>query len=220
MKTRQDAIRVFAKLGELVDELYSEYSTGGPLHITTDDGNVEDHSLVFCFQQVHNGQYPEHIQNICVGILHELMLMTEPQRVIWWIEKSIEEEGLDPTYLAVSVRDGIVERVSNGGYDERILSRPMDGEEQKVLWEGLDQLRARQKSEILSGHDSSILALLVQSQSLTSDDKQRILGTLNGRALEIARAITGEEKNPKENIRKAADGFITWAKGLNSVAKI
>jgi hypothetical protein len=95
MKTREEVQHSFDNLRELTDELYINNPTGGPLHITTDDGNIDDGSLVFCYRELFNSDHSVLTQSICKAILHELMMMTEPQRVIWWIEKSIEEDGSD-----------------------------------------------------------------------------------------------------------------------------
>lgn len=66
----------------------------------------------------------------------------------------------------------------------------------------------------LTGRESSILALLAQSRGLSAADKKRILGSLNGQALRIARCIVGLTKNPSASVRRAADGFIDWANKL------
>ena len=33
---------------QLIRALYAKHSAGGPMHIVTDDSNVDDHSLEFC----------------------------------------------------------------------------------------------------------------------------------------------------------------------------
>lgn len=66
----------------------------------------------------------------------------------------------------------------------------------------------------LSGREASLLALLAQSQSLTSSDKRRILSALDGDALEIAQAILGQARRPRGAVRDAAKGFKDWADGL------
>lgn len=52
-----------------IDELY-DYpgcSTGGPLHIVTDDGNVKDAHLEFCEEQL--GEWPTDVQETAYGII-------------------------------------------------------------------------------------------------------------------------------------------------------
>lgn len=68
--------------------------------------------------------------------------------------------------------------------------------------------------ESLTGREATTLALLAQAQHLSNSDKRKILNTLTGRALRIAKAILGETKHPSKSIQAAADGFISWAKAL------
>lgn len=70
----------------------------------------------------------------------------------------------------------------------------------------------------LSGREASVLALLAQSQSLSDADKRRILSALDGQALKIAQAITGQTKHPAKSVRKAADGFRAWANRLSAAS--
>lgn len=67
----------------------------------------------------------------------------------------------------------------------------------------------------LNGRESSILALIAQSQNLDLMCQQRLLKSLTGDALLIAKAMLGITKRPKRKIAKAANGFQTWADGLN-----
>lgn len=79
----------------------------------------------------------------------------------------------------------------------------------------------------LSGREASVLALLAQSQSLSAAEKRRILSSLEGQALKIARVIVGQTKRPtkmfvgrtKRSTKavRAAKGFRAWAKGLSPV---
>lgn len=66
----------------------------------------------------------------------------------------------------------------------------------------------------LSGRESSLLALLAQSMSLSSAHKKRILRKLNGVALKIARIIIGIEQHPEKYNKIVAEGFMEWAKSL------
>jgi len=73
----------------------------------------------------------------------------------------------------------------------------------------------------ISGREASILALLAQSPNLSASDKQRILCSLDGRALKIAKALVGETARPAKSIKDAADGFSAWAQRIaNSMKKI
>jgi hypothetical protein len=62
----------------------------------------------------------------------------------------------------------------------------------------------------LTGRESSILALIAQSGGLSEGDKRRILAELDGPALEVARALCGEE-GVSEWAATAAAGLIGWA---------
>jgi hypothetical protein len=69
----------------------------------------------------------------------------------------------------------------------------------------------------LSGREASVLALLAQSQSLSSEDKVRILSELNGQALKIAEVIIGKTNPLDRALVDAANGFTSWAKNLRPV---
>jgi len=66
----------------------------------------------------------------------------------------------------------------------------------------------------ISGREASVLALLAQSPNLSASDKQRILGSLDGKALKIAKALVGETARPAKSVKDAADGFSTWAQSI------
>lgn len=68
------------------------------------------------------------------------------------------------------------------------------------------------KDKPFSGREASVLALLAQSRSLPETDKRRILSTLRGKALKIAKVIVGDVKRSTKNIQTIANGFIDWAK--------
>jgi uncharacterized protein YdaT len=68
---------------------------------------------------------------------------------------------------------------------------------------------------ILNGQESSILSLLAQSKgSIKKKEEEKILSVLHGKALEIAKEILHSGSSKKEDIKKAAEGFISWAKNL------
>jgi len=67
----------------------------------------------------------------------------------------------------------------------------------------------------LSGRESSILALLVQSKSLSTTDKERILNQLEGKALNIAKVLVGQAENQNKDTIDAAKSFVDWAKSLS-----
>lgn len=70
----------------LIEELYEYHSAGGPLHVITDDFNVEDSNLAFCLLQIpgwndpYNAEDSPHVQWLSSKILDLLEPMTESQR--------------------------------------------------------------------------------------------------------------------------------------------
>jgi hypothetical protein len=72
--------------------------------------------------------------------------------------------------------------------------------------------KTENKNKPLSGRESSVLALIAQSKKLSKMDKSKILASLDGRALKIAKAMLGYSKNFSKSILKAAEGFKKWAK--------
>lgn len=63
----------------------------------------------------------------------------------------------------------------------------------------------------LSGYDSSALALLAQTSYLSEEDVDRILCSLQGDALEIAKVLAGRATAPAPEIQRSAEGFLKWA---------
>jgi len=142
MKTLDGVIKTFTNLRELREELYIHEPCGGPLHIITDDGNIDGDHLVFCYRYLHEGDYTAYIMSICKSILHELMLLEKAQRVVWWLEGAITELGRDPTQLAFQARDCHVEWRENGCYDALLVNN------RGVVWEGLEQVRERKNTGV------------------------------------------------------------------------
>lgn len=99
----------FDTLCDLVNELYGPEPCGGPLHIILDDGNVRDSDLVFCYRWLHTHDDTKYVKLLCKAILHELALLTQAQRLVWWNRRLIAEQDLDVVELAVKAEGGIVE---------------------------------------------------------------------------------------------------------------
>jgi hypothetical protein len=147
--THEEAARALSELKALVEELYVHEPCGGPLHIVTDDGNVRDCDLVFCYRWLYEQQedVAVYTRYLCMAILHDLMLMDEAQRTIWWLATDISLEDLDPKSLLVRVRGCQVEHQRNGIYDDVLVRYGRAGEKPVVVWEGLEQLRERKKAQ-------------------------------------------------------------------------
>ena len=144
-------------LRELVRELYGQEPCGGPLHIITDDGNVRDGDIVFCYRYLHEegDDVSFYIQSLSKAILHELALMSRAQRVIWWLRDAIEKEGVDPVELCARAYAAGVEEGSNGCYDSRLVLYDRINNENvtTVLWEGLEQTRAKRLQRTRESND-------------------------------------------------------------------
>lgn len=135
MKTTAEVAAALRSLSDLEDVLYEREPCGGPLHIITDDGNVRDSDLVFCFRWLH--EEPTHTITAVVAleILKLLALMTEPQRLVWWTDQGKVAKGdLTNAGLAqamLEVRDGkVAVGDSNMDWDRSIWK---DGE---CIWKG------------------------------------------------------------------------------------
>ena len=139
--------RALNELDVLVDELYEREPLGGPLHIVTDDGNVKDSDLIYCYRRLYECDNLVFTKSICLAILHELMLLDEAQRTIWWLAQAIQEEGVDPVLLITQVHGCHVKPRSNGIYDVSLVRPDPAGEDPVVVWEGLEQLRERKKTQ-------------------------------------------------------------------------
>ncbi len=67
----------------------------------------------------------------------------------------------------------------------------------------------------LNGRESSILALIAQcGGNLEPDMRDRILASLKGPALRIAKVMLGITKNPSKATAETAKGFFDWANQL------
>lgn len=108
---------------------------GGPIHIITDDGNIRDFHIASCWRAA-NDESNVVVKVISREILQRLVLLTEPQRLVWWLRDRIRQLGIDDVALADAVQYGDVDQQTNGAYDARIKL----GE--KFVWIGLEQQEA------------------------------------------------------------------------------
>lgn len=67
---------------DLVESLYETEPVGGPLHVATDDYNLDDESLAFCRARVAEGDYRPGTAEIASRILDLLGPMTLAQRAV------------------------------------------------------------------------------------------------------------------------------------------
>jgi len=65
---------------KLVDILYSYHLAGGPLHIVTDDDNLEDQHLDFCQAEVFKSNDDIWLKSVMFAILHILYGIPEDER--------------------------------------------------------------------------------------------------------------------------------------------
>jgi len=117
-----------------------EGSVGGPIHIITDDGNINDEDVAYCWRDVE-GEADVVVRTICQEILCRLVSITAPQRLVWWLRERIRKLGFDDGELAASVREGVIDPQTNGAYDARIKL----GE--KFIWIGLEQWEALSRNQ-------------------------------------------------------------------------
>jgi hypothetical protein len=71
--------------GTLVAELYEHHAVGGPLHIVTDDYNVEDTHLDFCADWLAKStdeDYSSTVRRVSAEILAMLRPMTPAERAV------------------------------------------------------------------------------------------------------------------------------------------
>lgn len=66
----------------------------------------------------------------------------------------------------------------------------------------------------ITGQESSVLALIAQSKNLKSSDIERILGSLSGQVLEIAKVMLDKRVEASQDVKRAAQGFHDWAAQL------
>lgn len=121
----------------------AEGAVGGPLHILTDDGNVNDSHVLYCWSDVE-GEKDIVVRTLCREMLKLLIFLTYPQRIVWWLRTGIEKQGVNANVLALSVRRGMVinDSTNAGIYGSVIMAA--DG---AVLWEGLEQIRSRKAGQ-------------------------------------------------------------------------
>jgi hypothetical protein len=136
-----DVGRVTGELDALSNVLHDQVggSTGGPLHVVIDDGNIRDSDVVSCLAAVEcEGDMV--VRVLCREIFSLLCLLTEPQRLVWWLRGDLVRLGIDYVALARRVRDGTVDRGVDGTHVS-YTARIMQGEE--TLWEGLRQVESQ-----------------------------------------------------------------------------
>lgn len=68
----------------------------------------------------------------------------------------------------------------------------------------------------LNGQEASILAIIAQCPNLDEAQINKLLKSLQDDSLLIALVMLNRVKNPSEEFKMAADGFISWAKNLKS----
>ena len=71
------------ELGKLAS---SQLSKGGPLHITLEDGNIDDDHLAFCLMRCVSGDHTlsESETHLCIALILELQMMSTEDREAWW----------------------------------------------------------------------------------------------------------------------------------------
>jgi hypothetical protein len=65
----------FSAVKKMMEQLYERSSVGCCLHITTDDGNLEDHHVQFCIEEAQRTGHPS-----CERLAREILAMDMPSR--------------------------------------------------------------------------------------------------------------------------------------------
>lgn len=134
--TKDEITNIFNNLDELQTQLYNhpDGGVGGPLHIITDDSNIEDHHVLWCWRNIQNEPDPE-MKDICTNLLLNLRLLSEPQRMLWWLKEQIKRQdpNLDILELALKAVDAHIEEEDRGSglYTAKIKVRD------EIIWSGL-----------------------------------------------------------------------------------
>jgi hypothetical protein len=123
---------LFDDLDELNDCLHERECVGGPLHIITDDGNITDSDLLYCLrnlQHVNSTEESTVVRLVSLEMIRILLLLTEPQRLMWYLSGILEKYKQNPIGWAIYLKDGDIDRLENG---EEIVKKC-----NVVLWKGL-----------------------------------------------------------------------------------
>lgn len=83
-------------------------------------------------------------------------------------------------------------------------------------------MKSKEKRDYLNGRESSVLALLAETQHLSTSERLEILtkSKLTGDALKIGKILAGDYKNASKKNIIAAQGFIDWAKKIKENKQI
>lgn len=84
------------KAARLIRKIYSMPGGqgGGPLHIVIDDGNVEEHHIRWCLEQLNDPLYkwPDELKSACVELAKLMLTMTE-RECINALRESVKPDG-------------------------------------------------------------------------------------------------------------------------------
>ena len=109
-------MKLIEELNDLIALLYEldGCSSGGPLHIITEDGNIGDTDIVFCYRELRERgtrkKFSAAIAVIGSEILSRLIMLTEPQRLIWWHVGQANETLPKSIERILAARDGKIVR--------------------------------------------------------------------------------------------------------------
>jgi len=118
--------QAFADLDSLNRCLHeqAEGGIGGPLHVITDDGNLEDHHVLGCLQDLDGDTSSTVVVRVlCREMLRILCLLTAPQRLMWYLARQLRQIGHNPADWAKSLRDGVVEHRETCGNWNAVVTK-------------------------------------------------------------------------------------------------
>lgn len=77
------------ELYDVIAQIYARNGVGGAMHIVLDDGNTEDHHILWCIEEwMKKYPYPEEEQRLYVRCAELLMLIKNPRSRYRKIQKA------------------------------------------------------------------------------------------------------------------------------------
>lgn len=77
------------ELYDVIAQIYERNGVGGALHIVLDDGNTEDHHIIWCVENMND--YPAEEQRLYVRCAELLMLIKNPRNRYRKIQKAFDK---------------------------------------------------------------------------------------------------------------------------------
>jgi len=138
---------IFRDLDTLSGCLHEQPAVAGGrfLHVVTDDGHISDSDVLDCARKLDEDSASGVVVRL-VGreMVRLLALLTEPQRLMWYLARELEEIGHNPINWAVHVGDGAVERLGTNDLWNAIVTKFG-----VTVFEGMSVMRMKWESRAL-----------------------------------------------------------------------